>query len=521
MARTFRDAGRRDNPAARAQGMPSGHDRRRMTGRAKAGSMMRRNGRERMLALVLRSDQVVTPAGVVAADIGVSGGKIAAIAAPGQLPLGDGTRLVEAEGKIVIPGGIDPHVHCAWPLPNPDGTWGLTDPPSVVSRAALFGGTTTIIDFVRWTHGRTVAQAIEARRPDWQGACHCDYSWHIMVEGDLPPEIPGELGEAIQAGHATVKIFTTDITPSRRGRMVDFGDIWEVFQVLASAGGLGVIHAEDNDIVMHMYGKLIREGRAGFENMAEVHNTLSEDLSFRRVIRLAERVPGTALYMMHVSAATGVAAIREARGRGLPIYGETLHQYMLYSSADYRRPNGQIFHTYPSLKSPADQAALWAGTRDGAISSVATDAICCTLARKTQGARIDDTTGGNAGVEPRVSLMYTEMVTQRAYSLPRFVDLVAANAARLMGLYPRKGAIAVGSDADLCVLDPTPRRIRAADLHETDYSPWEGHEVTAWPAMTILRGKIAMADGVLHATPADGIWLPRRIPDAVRAGPAL
>ncbi len=474
-----------------------------------------------MLNLVLRSDQVVIPNGVIAADIGIAGERIAAISAPGTLPLGEGARLIDARGKIVIPGGIDPHVHCSWPLPNPDGSWGASDPPAVVSRAALFGGTTTIVDFVRWTHGRTIPEAIDARRAEWQGACHCDYAWHIMVEGDLPAEIPGQLTEAIADGHASVKIFTTDVTPSRRGRMVRFGDIWEIFQVLAEAGGLGVIHAEDNDIVMHMYGKLIREGRAGFENMAEVHNTLSEDLSFRRVIRLAETVPGTALYMMHVSAASGISAIREARGRGLPIYGETLHQYMLYSSADYRRPDGQIFHTYPSLKSPRDQAALWAGTRDGAISSIATDEVCCTLRKKTQGNRIDDTTGGNAGVEPRLALMYTEMVSKRGYPLPRFVDLISGNAARLMGLYPRKGAIVVGADADFCILDPTPRTLRASELHETDYSPWEGHLVSAWPGMTILRGKVAVENGLLYAKLADGKWLPRRIPHEVRTGPAL
>ena len=196
--------------------------------------------------------------------------------------------------------------------------------------------------------------------------------------------LPEQLAEAIQAGFPTVKIFTTDITPSRKGRMVDFGDIWEVFQVLRANGGLGVIHSEDNDIVMHMYGKLIREGRTGFANMAEVHNTLSEDISFRRVIRLAEKV-GATLYMMHTSAASGVSAIREARARGVSIYGESLHQYMLYTSEDYKTPNGQIYHTYPSLKSAEDQAALWAGTLDGCINCVATDEICCTLAKKLQG----------------------------------------------------------------------------------------------------------------------------------------
>ncbi len=256
--------------------------------------------------------------------------------------------------------------------------------------------------------------------------------------------------------------------------------------------------------------------------MAEVHNALSEDLSFGRIIRLAESVPGTALYMMHVSAGTGVDAIRASRRRGFPVYGETLHQYMLYNSDDYRRPNGQIYHTYPSLKSPEDQAALWAGTLDGAISTVATDELCCTLAAKLQGRRIDDTTGGNAACEPRVALMYTEMVSRRGYTLQRFVDLVSSNAARVMGLYPRKGAIVPNADADITVLDPRlARTIRNEDLHETDYTPWEGHAVTAWPRLTILRGKVVMEDGRFLGTPADGEWQPRRIANDILAGPAL
>ena len=475
-----------------------------------------------MVDLVVRSDRVVTPQGVGAYDIAIAGGKIVAVADGASLPIPAGAKLIDATGKIVIPGGIDPHVHCKWHLPNPDGSAGLTAPPEVVSRAALFGGTTTMIDFTRASQGADVRAAIEKREADWKNLCYCDYAQHIMVEGALPLSQPGQLAEAIQAGYPTVKIFTTDITPSRKGRMVDFGDIWEVFQVLAKNRGLGVIHSEDNDIVMHMYGKLIREGRTGFANMAEVHNTLSEDISFRRVIRLAEKVPGTALYMMHVSSASGVAAIRDARARGVPIYGESLHQYMLYNSEDYKKPNGQIFHTYPSLKTPADQAALWAGTLDGSINAVATDEICCTLATKTQGIRIDDTTGGNAGVEPRVALMYTNMVGKRGYSLSRFVDLVSTNAAKIMGLYPKKGAIAPGSDADICVLDPALARVlRKEDLHETDYSPWEGHQMDAWPSLTILRGKVMMENGVFHGSLTDGQWQHRRVADDILAGPTL
>jgi dihydropyrimidinase len=473
-----------------------------------------------MVDIVLRGDTVITPQGVGAYDIGIQGEHIVAVAAPGTLPT-DGTRVIDARGKIVMPGGIDPHVHCKWFMPKPDGTADDTDPPDVVGRAALHGGTTMMIDFARANQGKDLREAIEKREVDWKGHCPCDYAQHIMVEGALPVQLPGQLGEAIEAGFATVKIFTTDITPSRKGRMVDFGDIWEVFQVLAAKGGLGVIHSEDNDIVMHMYGKLIREGRTGFANMAEVHNTLSEDISFRRVIRLAEKLR-TSIYMMHTSAASGVAAIREARARGAAIYGESLHQYMLYTSEDYKRPNGQIYHTYPSLKSAEDQAALWAGTLDGSINCVATDEICCTLKQKLQGARIDDTTGGNAGVEPRVSLMYTEMVGRRGYSLSRFADLVSTNAAKIMGLYPRKGAIAAGSDADICVLDPTDKRvIRAEDLHEADYTPWEGRKMEAWPCLTLLRGKVMVENGAWHGSVSDGRWQPRKIASDIIAGPCL
>ena len=475
-----------------------------------------------MIDLVIRGDTVVTPQGVGAHDILIAGGTIAAITAPGAIAVAEGTRVIDATGKIVIPGGIDPHVHCKWHLPNPDGSATETAPPDVVSKAAVHGGTTTMIDFTRASQGKNVRDAIERREADWHGHCACDYAQHLMVEGALPVDLPEQVGEAIQAGFATVKIFTTDITPSRKGRMVDFGDIWEIFQVLAANKGLGVIHSEDNDIVMHMYGKLIREGRTGFENMAEVHNTLSEDVSFRRIIRLAEKVPGTALYMMHVSAATGVSAIHEARRRGVPIYGESLHQYMLYSSEDYKRPNGQIYHTYPSLKGKEDHAALWQGTLDGSINCIATDEICCTLKQKVQGVRIDDTTGGNAGVEPRVALMYTEMVGRRGYSLQRYVDLVSSNAAKIMGLYPRKGALAAGSDADICVLDPADRRvIRAEDLHEADYTPWEGRQMDAWPCLTVLRGKVVVENGVFKGSLNDGKWQHRRIADDMLTAPRL
>jgi dihydropyrimidinase len=304
--------------------------------------------------------------------------------------------------------------------------------------------------------------------------------------------------------------------------MMPHGHIWETLKVVARQGGIACIHAEDNDIVMFMYDKLMRENRVNFEHMAEVHNTLSEELSFNRVIRLAENVEGAALYMVHVSAATGVAALDASRARGFPMYGETLHQYLMYNADDYKRPGGQMYHTYPSLKYPEDQKRLWEATNRGAIQAIATDELCCPLRVKLQGSRIDDVTGGNAGVEPRVALMYTQMVTERGYSPAHFVDMVSSNAARILGLYPRKGALAVGSDADIVLLQTgLEKTIRASDLHETDYTPWEGHVVTAWPTATILRGKVVVEDGAFHGNLRDGQFQKRKVADDIRSRPAV
>ena len=474
-----------------------------------------------MFDLIIRGGDVVTPQGVIRGDVAVAGETIAAIAAAGALATETAKRVIDATGHIVMPGGIDPHVHLHHVWTKPDGTPLITAGPEQVGRAALFGGTTTFIDFAYWRDGISAQQAVETRDKDFVGKSPCDWAYHIMLHSEPPPEFSGQLAEAIQAGYPTLKIFTTNILPSRSGRMIDFGDIWEAFQVLAKEGGLGVIHAEDNDIVMHMYAKLIRESRVGFEHLAEVHNQLSEDLSFRRILRLAESVPGTALYMMHVSAGTGVAAIAEARVKGCRSTARRCISICSIRPSDYKRPNGQIYHTYPSLKSAEDQKALWHGTANDMIHCVATDELCCTLKDKTIGNRIDDTTGGNSGVEPRLGVMYTEMVARRGYSLSQYVDLVSTNAAKIMGLYPKKGAIAVGSDADIAILDPTRRgKVRAADLHETDYTPWEGHDIFAWPVVTILRGKVMVEKGQYFGSPGDGRYLKRKISSRTLSGAA-
>jgi dihydropyrimidinase len=476
-----------------------------------------------MFDVIVTGGLAVLPSGPQQADIAIAGGKIVAIGAPGGFSTVGATRTLDATGQYVIPGGIDPHVHCGWPIVVPGKTDHiLSEPPATVSRAALYGGTTTVLDFAVALPDAKMQASIEKRMAEWAGASYCDFGFHIMMQGKVPPGLIGEWGEAIQQGHASFKIFTTDITPSRKGRMVQYGDIWEILKVTAREGGIGSIHAEDNDIVMHMYEKLTREDRVGFENMAEVHNTLSENLAFNRIIRLAENVPGAALYMMHTSAATGVRAMAEARGRGVPVYGETLHQYLLYSAEDYKKPNGQMYHTYPSLKFKEDHAALWEATNHGAIQVVATDELCCPLKIKLQGRKIDDTTGGNSGVEPRLAIIYSETVIKRKYSLSHFVDLISSNAAKIQGLYPRKGALAVGSDADVVLLDPRAKRtLKSTELHESDYTPWEGRTVDAWPSITILRGKVMVENGKFTGDLKDGQFIPRKVADDIRSRPAV
>ena len=468
--------------------------------------------------LVVTGGLTVTPHGTGLWDVLVERGRIAGLVPAGTRQY-DGANIVDATGCIVVPGGIDPHIHSKWPIPGPDGNAAaFTADVEQVSRAALFGGTTTLIDFAPWEPGETLEQTIVRRGRDFERS-YCDYAYHVMLTGAIPGEILDQLPGIIEAGHPSVKLFTTNITPFRKGRKVEHGDILEVLTRLAKARGIAAIHAEDDELVMHGYEKFKREGRMHFTNMADVHSGLSEGLAFRRIIGLAEHIEGAALYMMHVSARSGVEAIAESRAKGFPIYGETLHQYALFSRDAYFRPRGQIYHTYPSLKDDADRKVLWKAMGDGTIGTVATDELCTLLEEKLRCENIDDITGGNSGVEPRMSVIYTEAVVNRDFSLQRFVDLTSANAARILGLYPRKGIIAVGSDADITVLNPrTPFVLAASDLHETDYSPWEGWPLAAWPKTTILHGKVAVDNGALLATPRDGAWVPRKLSESVLFG---
>jgi len=474
-----------------------------------------------MLDLVIRGGRVVTPQGVGEWDIGVQGERIAAVALPGALPDTD-ARVIDARGRIVVPGGIDPHCHLAHEIMSHPEQPGITLGPEDDTRGMAFGGTTTHIDFAYVRPGTDMRDALEARQKRWQGNSYVDYSFHITLAGPLPLPTFEQIAEAVQAGVPTFKVFTTSILPphpKRAGNRIDFGRIGYAMEKLVAAGGLLVVHGEDDDLVQFNYERFRAEKRMEGWNLHLVHSKLSELLAFRRTIGLAHAT-GSALYFVHTSAREGVEAVAEARGQGMAVYAETLHQYACFNAEYYRTPRGFCSHTYPSLKFPEDQEALWNGLVRGGVSTLATDEYPTSLELKLRGRTIEDVTGGNVGAEARMGIAFTEGVGKRGMSLERFVEITSSNAARIFGLYPRKGAIASGSDADLVLIDPTvDKTLAREDFHVSDYSPWEGWRVTGWPATTILRGRVIADNGRLLGSPADGRWLSRKIDVAVRERP--
>ena len=476
-----------------------------------------------MLDLVIRGGTVVTPSGSGEFDVGIQGEKIVMVAARGAISEEAGSSI-DASGKYVFPGGIEPHTHIASRVSE---AWAgrpdvMTQSPEAASRAAAHGGVTTFIDFAGGMEGtedgdqseNSIMTRLDARRSVFAGHSYTDFAFHFTLAGEVPPQTIGEIGEAIESGVASFKIFTTF------GSKVPFGHLWAIFEEVGKNGGIMAVHAEDDDMVKYMEAKLVREGRDQGYNLHLAHNNISEDIAFRKITRLSEHTE-TGIYFVHTTAKEGAYAIADARAKQLPVYGETLHNYLHFTHDHYREPEGTSIHTYPAIKHASDRDGLQEALVNGTLSTTATDEYTTYKDVKLSGNTIETVCGGHNGIETRMPVVYTKFVSSGRISLERFVDITSTNAAKILGMYPKKGAIAAGSDADIAIFDPGMNKtITLDDLHaDSDYSIWEGFECQGYPVTTILRGNVIVDNGVLKGSSTDGQWLSRKVAPSVLAGP--
>ncbi len=468
-----------------------------------------------MLDITIAGGIVVTPSGAREMDLHVAGGVIAAVTLPGAEGF-EASQTIDATGMIVVPGGIEPHAHIGGPRqPERSGA-------EPVSKAAIFGGTTTVLDFATQVQGHDLLHAVDEAAERWKGQGYTDYAYHPIFGHRASETDIGQIPELVQSGIPSFKIFTTSIrppSPQMEDRQTDFGRLGSIMEQVSSSGGVLLVHSEDDEMVHYNYERAEAEGKYEWWRMNEVHSRESEDVSFRRVTRLAQ-LKSCPVYFVHISAVEGIQEVARARASGMPVYGETLHNYASFSAANYREENGMKYHTYPSLKDEADGQALWQALVDGTLSTVATDLVSTTWEEKIRFKTVADVTGGHNGIETRVGIAYTEGVANRGMSLQQFVNITSANAARIFGMYPKKGAIAPGSDADITIIDPSiKRKLTMGDLHLEDYSIWEGFDIAGWPVTTLLRGKVAVDKGQLLGSAGDGQFLKRSISSEITSGP--
>jgi dihydropyrimidinase len=446
-----------------------------------------------MLDLIITGGEVVWPSSSATVDVGIKDGKVALLASPGSIAV-ETVRTIDASGRYLVPGGVDAHVHFNLPLSRVM-TAQSAEPGT---RAAAFGGTTTFIDFAKQHGDGSLLAAIAAKKDEIGGQHpHVDYSLHAMVTGQSTLDVLDEIPDAYADGVTSLKMFTvySDKNSVTGPLYSDDGNIWMVMKRAARLGAMVMVHCEDESIINCNIHCLYHEGRSQASNIHLARTALTEEMAINRVLLLSRR-SGAPLYVCHISSKEGVEAVAEAQGKREPVYGEVLHNYLAFTSEEYGKEDGMLYHTYPGLKGREDRDALWAAVREGIVQSLSSDDFTFPRAEKLAGQNVDNVAGGHNGIETRMGVFYSEAVASEKISINRYVELTAEGPAKLFGLYPKKGAILPGSDADIVVIDPNVRhQIRQAELHaDCDYSVWDGWSCRGYPVTTILRGQILVEE---------------------------
>jgi dihydropyrimidinase len=466
------------------------------------------------LDLVIRGGTVVTAEKTQLADVGIKDGKIAEVA-----PTLSCKNQIDAKGKLVMPGGVDSHCHveqlssmgkmCA------DDFWSA-------SLAAAFGGTTTIIPFAAQHKGNSIVAVVEDYTKRAAEKAAVDYGFHLIIADPTEDALSRELPLMVRRGITSFKVYMTyELLKLSDGQMLD---------VLAAADrerALVMVHAENHEMIQWITKRLLeRKHRAPKFHMA-AHHPIAEAEATSRVVSLSRLLDVPAL-IVHVSGAEAVKNIRAAQMLGARVYAETCPQYLFLSAEDADKPGmeGAKWCCSPPPRDPASQEAVWAGLKDGTFQVFSSDHAPCRFDESGKLPKGKDTTfkdmaNGVPGLQVRLPLLYSEGVLKKRISLQEFVALTSTNHARMYGLYPRKGTIQPGSDADIAIWEPEkPVTLTAAMMKDNvGYTPYEGMKIKGWPTTVLLRGKVIVEGEQFKGQKGSGQFIPRGVPEPVAAGP--
>jgi dihydropyrimidinase len=451
---------------------------------------------------LIKNGNIVTAVDNYAADILVEDDKVSVIGRKLDM---EADRVIDAAGKLVIPGGIDPHTHMELPF----GGTASSDDFRTGTRAAAHGGTTTIIDFAVQYHGESLTQAVDNWHKKAEGKTAIDYGFHLITT-DLPDERVPEMKRLINEGVMSFKLFMA--YPGVF--LVDDATIFRAMRSAGEAGGLICMHAENGIVINEIIKHALREGHTAPKYHALTRPTKAEAEGVHRAIAIAEMADAP-VYIVHLSCSDALEEVREARDKGLATYAETCPQYLFLDYSYYEQEGfeGAKYVMTPPLREKWNQEKLWQGLAGNDLQVISTDHCPFCFKEQKELGRDDFTKipNGGPGVEHRMSLIYNGGVAGGKISLNRFVELTSTSAAKLFGLFPRKGTIAVGSDADIVIFDTDEEQTISAATHHmnVDYSAYEGMKVRGVTKTVLSRGQIIIEDGKYTGKPGDGQFLKR------------
>jgi dihydropyrimidinase len=454
------------------------------------------------LDCVVKGAQVVTADADYLADIGISDGKIAVIETHINAPA---AREIDARGMLVLPGAIDVHTH----FDTGVGGSATADDYESGSRAAALGGITTFVNFAFQEHGHSFRSAIEREVAKATGRTYIDYGLHLVITDLHAPASLEELPALVRDGFPSIKIFT-----AVGEFLLSDADLLRVLSTAAKERILVNVHAEDGALVDHLSEQLLAQKKPGVENLPAARPPEAEALATARVAGYGSML-GCPVYFVHLSCRQALDAVRAARSDGAEIYVETRPAYLFMDESRYTLPEreGNKYVCWPPLRTKDDQRALWNGLRVGEIQTYATDHTTWMAAQKMDPQHtFADIPGGVSNVQTSIGMLYAEGVQKGRISLNQMVAVSATNPAKLFGLWPAKGTIAVGSDADIVVIDPEHVvTITSANMEsKSDFDPYEGYSAKGWPVMTISRGEVIVERGRLTAQAGRGRLLHRQ-----------